>query len=65
MKVKREEMTVAYYELRKFIEANSVVNPGAAYDKLIGELNALIDQYNLLQNTRSAEPNPESAPANN
>jgi hypothetical protein len=65
MKGKREEMTVAYYELRKFIEANSIINPGAAYDKLIGELNALIVQYNLLLNTRSAEPNPESTPANN
>jgi len=65
LKVKREETMVAYYELRKFIEANSVVNSGPAYEKLIGELNALIGQYNELLNTRSAEPTPEQAPASN
>ena len=65
LKAKRDETMVAYYELRKFIDANSVVNSGAAYEKLIGELNALIDQYNELLNTRSAEPTPEPAPASN
>ena len=65
LKAKRDETMVVYYELRKFIEANSVVNPSAAYEKLISELNALIDQYNLLLNTRSAEPDSKPEPANN
>lgn len=65
LKAKRDETMVAYYELRKFIEANSVVNPSAVYEKLIGELNALIDQYNELLNTRSAEPASVQAPASN
>jgi hypothetical protein len=65
LKSKREETVVAYYELRKYIDANSVVNSAPAYEKLIGELNALINQYNELLNTRSAEPTPEQAPASN
>ena len=44
LKAKREETMVAYYELRKFIDANSIINPSVAYEKLINELNALIDQ---------------------
>jgi Family of unknown function (DUF6261) len=63
LKAKREEAVVAYYELRKFIDANSVLHPGAAYEKLINELNALIDQYIALLNTRPAEP--KTAPAAN
>ena len=65
LKAKREEAMVAYYELRKFIEANSVVNPSEAYVKLINELNALIDQYNELLSSRPAESAPEPAPAGN
>ncbi len=64
LKSKREETMVAYYELRKFIEANAVVNPGSTIEKLISELNALIEQYNELINTRAAEPATEPAPAN-
>ena len=59
LKVKREETIVAYYELRKFIDANSVIHPSAAYTKLINGLNALIEQYNAIINTRPAEPEPE------
>lgn len=59
LKTKREEMMVAYYELRKFIDAYAVIQPGAAYDKLINELNALIDQYNTLLNSRASEPEVE------
>lgn len=55
LKSKREETVVAYYELRKFIEANSVIHPSAAYEKLINEINALIDQYNTLLSTRPVE----------
>jgi predicted DNA-binding transcriptional regulator YafY len=65
LRVKREETLAAYYELRKFIDANSVINPSAAYDKLIKELNALIDQYNGLLSSRLAEPATEPAPVNN
>jgi hypothetical protein len=65
LKAKREEAMSAYYELRKFIDANSVINASATYDKLIKELNALIDQYNGLLSSRPAEPATEPAPANN
>jgi len=64
LKSKREETLAAYYELRKHIEANAVVNPSTAYEKLISELNALIQQYNELINARAAEPAAEPAPAN-
>jgi tRNA A37 threonylcarbamoyladenosine modification protein TsaB len=63
LRKKREETYITYYELRKFIEANSVINPSAAIEKLISELNALIDQYNELLGNRSAAPAPEPEPA--
>ncbi|NEW81484.1 MAG: hypothetical protein GZ094_03855 [Mariniphaga sp.] len=63
LKSKREETVLAYYELRKFIDANSVLNPSAAYEKLINALNALIDQYITLLNTRAAEPETETEKA--
>jgi len=59
LKSKREETVVAFYELRKFLDANSVLHPNAVYEKLINSLNALIDQYNTLLSTRSAEPETE------
>ena len=59
LKSKREETVLAFYELRKFLDANSVLHPSAVYEKLINGLNALIDQYNILLSTRSAEPEPE------
>jgi hypothetical protein len=65
LRAKREETLAAYYELRKFIDAYAVINPSAAYDKLIKELNALIDQYNGLLSSRLTEPASGPAPANN
>ena len=65
LRAKREETLVAYYELRKFIDAYAVINPSAAYDKLIKELNALIDQYNGLLSSRPTEPTSEPAKAKN
>jgi hypothetical protein len=66
MKEKREETVNAYNELRKFIDANSVLHPSAAYTKLVNELNALIDQYNTLIATHATDPEPETVtPATN
>ena len=64
LKSKREEMLAAYYELRKFIEAYAAVNPSSNYEKLISELNALIEQYNELIYMRAAEPAAEPTPVN-
>ena len=50
---------IAYYELRKFIDANFVLHPSEAYQKLINGLNALIEQYNTILNTRPVETEPE------
>jgi hypothetical protein len=53
--LKREETNAAYYELRKHIDARFIINEGSAvYKKAINELNALIDQYNVLLVTRLA-----------
>jgi len=59
LKTKREETMIAYYELRKFIDANFVLHPSEAYQKLINGLNALIEQYNTILNTRPVETEPE------
>lgn len=64
LKEKREETTVAYYELRKFIDAYAVVNPGMAFVNLSNELNALIAQYNELIGSRPIEPATEAAADN-
>jgi len=64
LKSKREETMVAYYGLRRFIEANGIVNPSDASEKLIKELNALIDQYNLLIASRPVATAPVPTPAN-
>jgi hypothetical protein len=63
LKAKREETTAAYYLLRKFIDANAVLNPSAAIEKMINELNALIGQYNELLGNRSSAPVTEPEPA--
>lgn len=63
LKSKREEVMVAYYNLRKFIEAFSVINPCAAYEKLINEVNALIIQYISLLNSRPVEATTQVVPA--
>jgi hypothetical protein len=60
LKAKRAEAMLAYYELRKFIDANSVINPSAAIEKLINEVNSLIEQYNTLLNTRPSETKQEN-----
>ena len=43
----------AYYELRKFLDAFSVIQASAVYEKTMNELNALIEQYNSLLNGRA------------
>ena len=52
---KREETNAAYYELRKHIDAQGVVNNNPApYVKVVNEMNALIEQYNTVLTTRQA-----------
>ena len=63
LKAKRDETMLAYYELRKYLEAYSVIQNTPEYQKTINELNALIDQYNLLINSRIKGPTPAPAPA--
>ncbi|KQS90169.1 DUF6261 family protein [Chryseobacterium sp. Leaf394] len=50
IKSKREETNVAYYALRDRIDALHTLteSPESPYSKLINQLNALIDQYNVL-----------------
>lgn len=55
LKSKREEIVVIYYELRKYLDAYSVIQNTPAYLKAIRELNALIDQYIALLNGRLKE----------
>jgi hypothetical protein len=54
LKKKREETNAAYYELRKHIDAHGVINNSTVYTKTIKELNALIEQYNTVLNSRLA-----------
>ncbi len=63
LRAKRDETIAAYYELRKFVDAYQVIQPGAAIEKLINELNALIGQYNALLKTRATEPPQAPEPA--
>ena len=55
LKAKREETTIAYYELRKYLEAYATIQNTPDYKKVISELNALIDQYNQLLTNRTKE----------
>ena len=55
IKAKREETMVAYYELRKYLEAYATIQNTPEYKKVISELNALIEQYNALINGRLKE----------
>jgi hypothetical protein len=64
MQSKRQETMVAYYELRKFLDANAIVNPSAAHEKLNSELNALIGQYIDLLKNRPGESTTEPTPVN-
>jgi hypothetical protein len=59
-KSKRLEVMTAYYELRKFLDAFSVIQNTPVYQKVINELNALIDQYNTLLNGRNTATGTES-----
>jgi len=52
MKSKREAILVIYYDLRKFLEAFSIIQSSPLCDKTINEINALISQYNALLNSR-------------
>jgi len=65
LKAKRDETMVVYYEMRKFLDAYSVIQNTPAYQKAISELNALIDQYNGLLNGRQKEVTPAPTPAAN
>jgi len=65
LKAKREETTNVYYELRKYLDANSVLHNSPDYEKTIKELNALIGQYNTLLNARLKEPVIKTAPVVN
>ena len=65
LKSKRKETMVAFYELRKFVDANSVLHPSETTEKLIRELNAQIDQYNWLIKLRPADAGPQPAAVNN
>jgi hypothetical protein len=58
LKLKREESIAIYYELRKYLDANSVLNDSPLYRKAINELNALIEQYNTLLNSRAKNISP-------
>lgn len=65
LKEKREETMNVYSELRKYLDANSVLHNTPHYEKTMKELNALIGQYNTLLNTRLKEPVVKMAPAVN
>lgn len=50
---KRAEANQEYYKLRKHIEANATLNESVVgYTTLINQINALIDQYNLVVQKR-------------
>lgn len=61
LRQKREETTSAYYELRKYLDANAVLNDSPGYRKAVNELNALIGQYNTLLTARAKEITPAPA----
>jgi len=65
LKAKREETMNVYYELRKYLDANSVLHNSPDYEKTIKELNALIGQYNTLLSARLKEPVVKTAPVVN
>jgi hypothetical protein len=65
LKIKRDETIVFYHELKKHLEANSVLHGNKAYQKTINEVNLLIEQYNTLLNLRLKEPSVKPAPVVN
>lgn len=63
IKLKREEVNVAYYALRNRIDALHLLveTPPSPYATVINQLNALTDQYNvLLVNRKPDLPEPEN-----
>jgi hypothetical protein len=61
----RLETNAKYYEMRDFINSYFTINKGAApYNKVSGELNALIEQYNTMLAKKNTEPKEEIPPSN-
>ena len=63
---KREETNQVYYKLRQHIEANATLDEGnVGYTKLINQINALIQQYNLVLEKRkkNEEETPDVPPS--
>jgi hypothetical protein len=57
IKQKRLEGNEAYYKLRDMLQSYNTITKGAApYPKTISEINALIDQYNIIITKRVTEP---------
>ena len=63
IKEKRLESTNLYYALRDRIGAFYTINNGAnPWGKAVNEINALIEQYNVMLANRATEPNTEPIP---
>ena len=57
IKLKRLACNEAYYQLRDMLQSYNTITKGAVpYPKTIGEINALIDQYNAILTKRATEP---------
>ena len=65
IKQKRIACNTAYYSLRDMLQSYNVITRGAVpYPKIINEMNALIDQYNILLMKRVTEtPKTPAVPA--
>jgi hypothetical protein len=60
LQAKRAETNNAYYKLRNFINSYYTINEGAApYGKTSNELNALINQYNIMMAGRQSNDQDE------
>lgn len=61
IKQKRIECNTTYYSLRDMLQSYSIITKGAApYPKTISEINALIDQYNIIITKRATEPSSDT-----
>ena len=54
IKAKRDETNAVYYMLRDFLNSFSIVQPSVANTKTGNEINALVEQYNMLLANRLA-----------
>lgn len=54
-KSKRMEVMNAYYDVRKYLEAHSLLNPSPLYESLISEANQIIDLYVPLTKSKKKE----------